>query len=430
MNEREMQFGIGMFVIGAGLVLTMLVVWFGESPSLFKEQVYVTVHFLEAPGVAEGIPVRKSGIRVGEVAQIRFDDRTRISGRVTGIAGEEVILDLGVKGKGAVPLIQFPESPPAIGTNIDVAINRFDPDAKLNRASLPEGVLVTLALDRKYKIKAGAQPRISRALIGDVSIDMLPGAGQGALPTSDNPARAPIIEGSVAPDPTNALAAATTAFEKVGGTLESIKSAADGLTDLTKKSDKVDEFLTSWTSMSRKVGALADRVDGIVKANEGELKPAIANFRKVSEQLSTALDPATRERLKKVVDQLAAGSAKLDAVLTDIGPLAKDLGAPADSQPATNFGQTLMRMNRISYEVGLLTRTLVDPNDPTGKRLNPNGSLQKLVTSAELYDNFNLMAQSARDVFGRAGNVVRNLNVFSERVAKDPAVIGSGVFRK
>ena len=65
MNERVMQFRIGMFVIVAGLVLTMLLVWFGESPTLFRGHRYVVVHYDEAPGVAEGIPVRKSGIRVG-----------------------------------------------------------------------------------------------------------------------------------------------------------------------------------------------------------------------------------------------------------------------------------------------------------------------------------------------------------------------------
>jgi phospholipid/cholesterol/gamma-HCH transport system substrate-binding protein len=37
MDERMMQFRIGMFVIVAGLVLTMLLVWFGEGPSLFRE---------------------------------------------------------------------------------------------------------------------------------------------------------------------------------------------------------------------------------------------------------------------------------------------------------------------------------------------------------------------------------------------------------
>src|SRR5687768_4934819 len=114
MNERVLQFRIGMFVIVAGLVLTMLVVWFGESPALFRQHAYLTVHFPEAPGVAEGIPVRKSGIRIGEVVAIAFDDR----------------------------------------------------------AGQPDGVLVTLALEKKYSLRAGSAPRITRSLIGDVAIDM------------------------------------------------------------------------------------------------------------------------------------------------------------------------------------------------------------------------------------------------------------------
>ena len=75
MNERVMQFRIGMFVIVAGLVLTMLIVWFGESPSLLRDQIYLKARYAEAPGVLEGVAVRKSGIRVGEVVAIAFDDR-------------------------------------------------------------------------------------------------------------------------------------------------------------------------------------------------------------------------------------------------------------------------------------------------------------------------------------------------------------------
>src|SRR3954453_11839589 len=117
MNERVMQFRIGIFVIVAGLVLAMMLIWFGESPSLFREHSYVTVRYNEAPGVAEGIPIRKSGIRVGEVADIRFEDRP----------------------------------------------------------GQPDGVLVTLSIDRKYKdkIKTRPIPRIARGLIGDVNIELV-----------------------------------------------------------------------------------------------------------------------------------------------------------------------------------------------------------------------------------------------------------------
>ena len=65
----------------------------------------------EAPGVAEGTPVRKSGIRIGKVSAISFD----------------------------------------------------------TRPNQPDGVLVTLSLDSKYKIRAGSVPRLTRSLIGDES---------------------------------------------------------------------------------------------------------------------------------------------------------------------------------------------------------------------------------------------------------------------
>lgn len=65
MNERVMQFRIGMFVIFAGLVLTMLIVWFGESPSLFREQAFVIVRYderLESPkGSRSGKAASTSG---------------------------------------------------------------------------------------------------------------------------------------------------------------------------------------------------------------------------------------------------------------------------------------------------------------------------------------------------------------------------------
>src|SRR5215469_14794935 len=194
MNERVMQFRIGMFVIVAGLVLTMMIIWFGESPSLLRDHVYIKARFTEAPGVAEGTPVRKSGIRIGQVSAIQFDER---------------------------------------------------PDQ-------PEGVIVTLSLEAKYRIRAGATPKVSRSLIGDVAIDMEPG-------------------------PAKALAAATQAFEKAGNTLTTIDEAFTGLNKLTKNADQVGPFLTTWSETGKKVSAAADKLNSFIAANETEFGPAIAN---------------------------------------------------------------------------------------------------------------------------------------------------------
>lgn len=368
MNERVMQFRIGMFVIVAGLVLTMLIVWFGESPQLFRDRVYVVVHYQEAPGVAEGIPVRKSGIRVGEVTSIVFDDRP-------------------------------------------------------NQA---DGVLVTLSLDRKYKIKAGSVPQITRSLIGDVTIDLQPGSGPGLIPTSSSPIGAPVVEGSVTADPSKALAAATQAFEKAGSTLESIDLAANGIAKMTQNAEKIGEFLNTWDKTGRNVSSAAARIDGFISANENDFKPAIANLRQVSQKLNETLDGPTQIALKTGIDRFSSSFARFDANMSSSAPMFRDLGASATTMPSTDFGQVMRRLNVICGDVGLLTRTL---NNGQGG-LNPDGSIQKLVMRSELYDNVNRMAVTANDAFASFKPILASFRVFAEKVARDPSSISRGALQR
>jgi phospholipid/cholesterol/gamma-HCH transport system substrate-binding protein len=368
MNERVMQFRIGMFVIVAGLVLTMLIVWFGESPLILRDHVYLTVHYREAPGVAEGTPVRKSGIRIGEVSAISFDDRP----------------------------------------------------------NQPDGVLVTLSLDRKYKLREGSVPRLSRSLIGDVTIDMLPGVGPALIAASDTAAGAPVIEGAVAADPSKALEAATLAFEKAGGTLESINRAASGLAELTRSADQLENFLSTWSDSGRNVSGAAKRLDDFLGANEGDFRPALANLREAVEKLNKTLDPATQDALRTGISRFAMASARLDAGLVEATPLLKDLGLPATGVPKTDLGQTLRRLNRISSDVGLLTQTL---NNGKGG-LNPDGSLQKLLLREELYDNMNVMARTVNETFLGFRPVIAAFKVFADKIARDPGAISRGAFQR
>ena len=369
MNERVMQFRIGMFVIVAGLVLTMLIVWFGESPSLFRDHAFVKVRYDEAPGVAEGISVRKSGIRIGEVLSIDFDERP----------------------------------------------------------NKPDGVIVVLSLERKYKIRKGSVAKITRALIGDVAIDMLPGTSTEFIDLGETVASAPEIAGDVTPDPSKALAAATAAFEKVGGTLTAIEEAANGFAKVAKKAEKLDDFLDTIGETGRNISAAAKGINRVIAENEADLRPAIANIRSASDKLNAAFDPQTAANIRAVAERLNAVSAKLDAGLTDLRPVFADLGGPSNKViPTTNLGQALLRINRIAADFALLTSGLSD-----GKgRLNPNGSLQKLVLNAELYDNLSRMSGSASAVFELAKPAVKSIGEFARKIAADPAVLGRGVLQR
>ena len=348
MNERVMQFRIGMFVIVAGLVLTMMIVWFGESPSLFRDRAYVTVHYIEAPGVGEGIPVRKSGIRVGEVSAIKFDDR---------------------------------------------------PDHS-------DGVLVTIALDRKYKIRAGSIPRITRALIGDVSIDLLPSSQTTPMAMGADPEHAPIIEGEVAPDPSKALEAATQAFDNVRGTLESIDKAAKGVATIAKKAEQVDAFLSNWSGVGQKLNVMVE-----------EAKPALASIRKVADKLDGTLDPKAQADLKASFERIGQVTAKLDGILTDFRPVARDLGADSRATPTTKIGLVLSHLSRVSYDLSLLTTKMEDGRGG----LNRDGTLQRLVLESTLHEDLRQAAIAARIVFVEAKVVMQNFNAFAKRIAQSPS---------
>ena len=368
MNERVMQFRIGMFVIVAGLVLTMLIVWFGESPALFRDHVFVVVRYDEAPGVAEGIAVRKSGIRVGEVVSIAFD----------------------------------------------------------SRPNKPDGVLVTLSLERKYKIKAGSVPRVTRALIGDVGIDLMPGTGPGLLPTGNSPKDAPIIEGSVSPDPSKALAAATEAFQKVGGTLKAIDDAANGIARISNNAGNLTSFLDTWSGTGKKVSSAADSIDRFIRENEGDFKPVVTNLKEVSQRLNDTLDPATRDSLKSGVNQFAIATRRLTDSLENSAPLFKDLGAPVNATPGTDFGQAIRRLNLITADLNLLSKALKSPSGG----LNTDGTLQKLITKPELYDNANRLVSSVSTTFDGLKPIIALLRIFADKISKDPSVLARGALQR
>ncbi len=363
MNERVMQFRIGMFVIVAGLVLIMMIIWFGESPTILRDHVFVKVHYLEAPGVADGIPVRRSGIKIGEVSDVQFDDRP----------------------------------------------------------GMPEGVIITLSLERKSHLRVGAVPKITRALIGDVAIEMTPGPNGGTdpMPVGESASKAPLIEGDVSPDPSKMMASAAE-------TLTAIQEAAKGLGNIAKRAERADELIATFIDTGKSLGSASNRLDTILKEGGGEIGPTMANLRATSDKLSKALDDQTIAELKTAIAKISSAGTKLDASLTDLKPLLADLGAPVNVVPGTNFGQTVWRANRVFSDVGLLTRTLSDGRGG----LNPNGSLQQLFVNTALYDNWNKVGTQAQILIDSLRPVVASLRGFADRVNRDPSALTRGALQR
>ena len=80
MNEQAMKFRFGIFVLATLILLGVLVMLFGGVPRYFTPAETYTIILDNALGVTPGTPVRRSGVKIGEVRAVELDNET---GKVT-----------------------------------------------------------------------------------------------------------------------------------------------------------------------------------------------------------------------------------------------------------------------------------------------------------------------------------------------------------
>ena len=76
MNDQAIRFRFGIFLLASLILLAVLVILFGGFPSYFKRTDAYTIIFSNANGLAPGTPVKRSGVRIGEVNSVELDNKT------------------------------------------------------------------------------------------------------------------------------------------------------------------------------------------------------------------------------------------------------------------------------------------------------------------------------------------------------------------
>ena len=71
MEERIIQFRVGIVVIASVIIGVILVLYFGEG---FKPKYSLFLKTDMAPGVSKGTPVMKNGIRIGRVSGVETQE--------------------------------------------------------------------------------------------------------------------------------------------------------------------------------------------------------------------------------------------------------------------------------------------------------------------------------------------------------------------
>ncbi|WP_145238995.1 MlaD family protein [Urbifossiella limnaea] len=442
MAEQKMRMRLGLFVGATLVVLAVLVVLFGKAPQLFATKLNYTVLFPEAPGLTQGTPIRKSGVRIGEVKQIDLDaatgevrvhitvdpkhpPRTNEAPTITrGLLNGDTALDFLPKlDTAGQPLPRGDDIPP--GSEI-AGVPPITPRSLLTPAS---GVLSSAqqSLDRVVasfeKIERVAPQlektlreyellgRDVRAFIPEVQKtnkaiqDFVGGAENPAPPPGAISALGPPIDRAEADNLRNTLrdirslvATVRPAVDELRGSVKRIEPDVAGAAKAAREAlESVNQVLSP--ENQKEVTALLKNLNAIG-----------LNILKVSGGLQAVLDET-----EKTIRNFDTRTSAVPDAITELRGVVRPFAARSEAL-TKDVAETAASLNAVLTDVRGVVQAFA----------RENGTAQRLLTDPTLFNNVDAAAASLARVLARAERIAGDLEVFADKVARRPELIGVG----
>ena len=429
MPDRTAKFRLGVFVAAALVTLAGLVVLFGGTPRLFTSRVAYTVTFAEAPNVAPGTPVRKSGVRIGEVTAVDLDPNTgqvqvrfKVEPKYLPRTSDEATIFRGLlSGDTSIDFIPKvgPDNQPLPTTgepyppgSVIPGVTPINPSTLFRQAS---GALPS-AQESMARILASVQrfeqsvPRIEKAFD---EIGGLARTGREFMPE----------------------------LRKTNEELQKTLSLGDDPADQDRAGLRTT--LAELRDFLKTTKPLVEDVRRVIGTNEKDLSGAIKGIRQNSEALNEVLGGENRQAFAAALKNIQTASEdltkaiRLAAIVLDQGEkLIKEVNARAAQAEATfrnlevatrplaeNSDQIV---KNVSVAADQLAKTLLEVRETLRVVNRGDGTLQKLIADPSLFNNLNDSAASLNRTLLRAEKIAQDLQVFADKVARRPEVIGVG----
>jgi ABC-type transporter Mla subunit MlaD len=443
MSELTLRFRIGVFVLASLLLLAVLIILFGSFPRVLTPSNEYAVRFVDAPGISVGTPVRRSGVRVGEVRAIDLDDETGevrvqilVNRRFTirrndqptlvhGLFGGDTTIDFVPRREGAADADRTPVEPGSelMGT----------PQATVNTLLNRTSDMVPVAGDALKEIRDSLQ-RVDKLapLLEDTVREYrkLAEASTRAVPDIQKAANKVSNLAETTQQGVQDLKQTNEDIRRlvkpVRESLDELKKTATEAQVTLRTWDKLGERLrllvqTNEESITRLVNGATDtlaRISNILtEENQRHFNTTLKNVAASSEQLDSITkntDLLLKESLQ-TVKQLNGTLTKTDEVLGTVQQAAKPL-ADRTSPVMKNLDEASGRINRVLIDVQALFKT-IDQGD---------GTLRRLITDPALYNHIDQAAVMVLQMLPRMDRVLRDVEVFSDKIARHPEALGIG----
>lgn len=399
MNERALRFRIGTFVVASLLVLVMLMWLFGGIPAFYVPVNHYTILFDDATGLAPGTPVRRAGVRIGEVSKVEIDEESgqvrveiEVQKKHTIRRNEQPVLRRSILGDASIDFVAgpLPESPP--------------PAQPVPEPGQPElGQADVAFVEQVAQAKPAPPPDRSPVPPGST----LKGVQQTDVPASLNEVqKAAASFNRLAPQFEKTLGEANVAIGNWGRVGERVERLMrDGLEDkIVKAVDNANK------TMERVANTFSDE-------NQRNLNASLKNFRAASDQLET-LTKDTDHLVKEsqaTLKQINNSLTKADSVMANMEKA---------TRPLADRGESLMK--NLDESAVKLNRLLTDMQDLFRGTAKGDGTLPRLLNDPELYNNLNAAACGVARMIPQLHRILKDVEVFADKIARHPEALGVG----
>lgn len=328
MNERVMQFRVGVLVLATAIIAGILIVLFGDLPSLVQASYPLRMSFADARGVSAGTPVRKNGILVGRVGSIVLDER----------GGVSVVADID----SYVPIYRD-EQPKISGSllgdaEISLVSGRIVPPRQ--RVGKDEVLVGGISRD-PFEAFASLEPKLALALdsltIASESVSKLSTNLDKLFLGEDDKFKQMVNKTEIAlesfslamnnindvmGDP-NARDKMKAAIEALPEVLADLRSTVKGISTTV---DTADRNLRNLEGLTRPLGERGEEMVAQVDRTIGRLDDVLqqaAMFTKALNQSDGTLGKLVRD--PKVYDDLAQAAANVNSITKELRPIVDDV---------------------------------------------------------------------------------------------------------
>ncbi len=372
MDERVLQFRVGVVVVASAIITVILVMLFGAWPNVWQQRYEINVKFPEAPGITVDTPVRKSGVLIGRVSHVKLLEEG-------GVLVTMRVFDQYKLRRQEICRI-------GTGSLLGDAIVEFVPSDKATQLARFD--------DNKNGVLDKSEEDASNMLLGDTEW-----ISDGAVVS--NPLRALVnLEGSVS----SAFRSLEGASKEVAQLASSVNKSVGGSDDQIKR-------------IIQKTEVALDHFDGTMTAVE-----KILGDEQLADQLRQTLSdmPAfvqetrqTMQAARTTMDGFQRVSAKAETNLDNLEKFTKPLGERGP-QMVANVEESSRNLNDLLEQFVAFSDALN----------SGEGTLGKLVHDDEIYQRLQRVVGNVEEITKRARPIVEDVRIFTDKIARDPRQLG------